>query len=988
MKSFLLAYLLMLIHFSGHSQSFEWRTKNSEIVEAYRSTTKEAAITLANTLLEKTASAYGIEHVYYGYSLNNLGCLMVSVNIKEAENYLNQAITIFKQNPENKKQLAIALSNLAKTKNNALAGVGSFLNLFEQSHALFEQFPEKPALLDYARSVYALGMYHMSTSSNYQLAEKYFEQVNRIFEQHDPTSQDYATCMESLTMLYFVYVQRPEDALAYSEKSIVIRKKYGDPADPDHQNAMLSYKNYQSMMTGTMSDVEYVDFDHRRFWHPSISVPEMLMHRIVPFGAMEPGDGMMAALGQNYIDYDALNAQVEAMSEASESGSMTAAEQVQFALDFGKQTAQNMMENEEVSGMGNINMYLTTYTQAGLAREAGNHSEALDLYDEAYYTLKDDAGFFAMNHRSHLINTVRYAYAVEEYHWSRKFLIYLLDDYLETYEDFHYMSEEERKQYWTNIQTAIDRLYWLTMDKGERVPNLLSDAYDIRLATKSQLLNKSAKVKKQVLDSGDPELIAQFDQWENLKNEIAKLVQLPDTAQSVKALRKEANQLEKTIADRSAVFSRYTNEESVTWTDIRNILKPGEAAVEIIRFPGLNPDSLKKEYAHYNTDTMYYAAMILYPEAPAPIFVSIGDHKSLDLKGTNIYEQFYKNKNPADPAFMPKDTLYNIYWKPIAARLPENTRKIYLSGAGVYSQLNLNTLYNYKSKQYLLEEFDLYYVTSTKELLKPRESTPGSKNAVLFGNPTYLMDENAYADYLGDLTKEASVTRGLSTGEWLKGEILDPLPGTQKEVEIVSGLFLNSGWSTELYTGPEATEEQIKRMKNPSVLHIGTHGTFMGINTLKVKGKVENLTDWLKYKDWNSEAMFNSGLLLSGVSNYYQSGPNTSIEDGFLTSYEATTLDLEGTELAILSACQTGLGSVDAGEGVYGLQRAFKLAGVETIVMSFWNVSDQVTNELMSTFYGNWLSGQDKYLAFKSAQQQILEKYPQPYFWGAFVMVD
>ena len=133
--------------------------------------------------------------------------------------------------------------------------------------------------------------------------------------------------------------------------------------------------------------------------------------------------------------------------------------------------------------------------------------------------------------------------------------------------------------------------------------------------------------------------------------------------------------------------------------------------------------------------------------------------------------------------------------------------------------------------------------------------------------------------------------------------------------------------------------------------------------------------------------MLRSGLLLTGCFTYAKADPKPETEDGILTALEVANLDLDETDLVVLSACETGLGDVKAGEGVYGLQRAFNVAGAKTIVMSLWKVDDVVTQKLMSAFYANYVQSNNARQAFLAAQAKIKAQYPQPYYWGAFVMV-
>ena len=242
--------------------------------------------------------------------------------------------------------------------------------------------------------------------------------------------------------------------------------------------------------------------------------------------------------------------------------------------------------------------------------------------------------------------------------------------------------------------------------------------------------------------------------------------------------------------------------------------------------------------------------------------------------------------------------------------------------------------------------------------LKKRKRSTGTKSAVLVGFP----------DYGG-------------TGK------IPALPGTKKEVITIESLLKKSGFNTEKLMEKQASEEGVKTIseKKPRILHIATHGFFLKDEQLqgdKLFGIEVN-----KAKE---DPLLRSGLMLANsekTMDNLNSRENQTQNNGILTAFEAMNMSLENTELVVLSACETGLGDVKAGEGVYGLQRAFQVAGADALIMSLWKVSDDATQKLMRLFYQNWLTMGDKAKAFKKAQLQLKTQYKEPYFWGAFVLI-
>ena len=186
-------------------------------------------------------------------------------------------------------------------------------------------------------------------------------------------------------------------------------------------------------------------------------------------------------------------------------------------------------------------------------------------------------------------------------------------------------------------------------------------------------------------------------------------------------------------------------------------------------------------------------------------------------------------------------------------------------------------------------------------------------------------------------------------------------------------------WNPKTFVSEAATEDAMRGVRNPDVLHIATHGFFVSEHKTSTIGR---------YSSISQNPMMRTGLMLAGSGDaLINHGPEFYLQPSVLTAYEATNMDLDSTELVVLSACETGRGAVETGEGVYGLQRAFQIAGADHVIMSLFKVSDAATQELMTSFYEYWMQGDSKREAFRKAKLKLKKTYPHPYFWGSFVMV-
>jgi len=223
----------------------------------------------------------------------------------------------------------------------------------------------------------------------------------------------------------------------------------------------------------------------------------------------------------------------------------------------------------------------------------------------------------------------------------------------------------------------------------------------------------------------------------------------------------------------------------------------------------------------------------------------------------------------------------------------------------------------------------------------------------------------------------------------LKGADLNPLPGTQVEIDSVDKLLKSAGWQTTEYTGDLALKDTVTQAHAPRLVHIATHGFFLSDEELKAAAEAEG-----KAANINEDPMLRAGLFFAGADRVRQGvAPEAGVDDGVLTAYEASQLNLEGTELVVLSACETGLGKELNVDGVFGLRRGLEEAGAGSLLMSMWSVPDKETEELMSLFYAKWLGGMDKPEALRQAQleerETVKKRYGKdlPFYWGAFVLI-
>lgn len=515
-----------------------------------------------------------------------------------------------------------------------------------------------------------------------------------------------------------------------------------------------------------------------------------------------------------------------------------------------------------------------------------------------------------------------------------------------------------KQSFWEKHTSRIERATHFAIQLADW-PDMARVAYNSMLMMKGLLLT-SAKEFERLIDAiTDPILLPLVSEYKDLKNRLTSDLYLSRDEQ--KSFYQRVISLEDQLIRYSPSLTTYTSSIESTWEDIRDNLKDGELAVEFFL----------DDYYGYDT----YCAMVLRNDWDAPKIEYICLKEYIDRLNSMGPQMFTGQFTELG---------YEGIWKPLEQYVSGGER-IYFATDDLMQQTNIE-VFGLGIENSLTNKCDLVRLSSTREICdKIQYGKPST--AVIYGGLTYDIDLATHAQLYSEYSVEStSLSRDLqSLNETRAG--WKYLPYTAIEAEAICGQLTKGEVSTTLFKGETGTEESFKSLsgKNVSIFHLATHGFFLNdVEKTNIflgrfsEGEEDNIID----------PMLRSGLIVSGgQAAWLGNDVPKGIEDGILLSKELSELDLSHIDVVVLSACNTGLGDVK-NDGVFGLQRAFKLAGAQTIIMSLWEIDDNVTSVFMEYFYQNLLSGSSRHDAFKQARNSIQKEYTNPYYWAAFIMLD
>ncbi len=549
---------------------------------------------------------------------------------------------------------------------------------------------------------------------------------------------------------------------------------------------------------------------------------------------------------------------------------------------------------------------------------------------------------------------------------------------------FSFTSEKEKETYLKSIQAYT--LKYLSYIFGNEKPGRTGFAWDVILANRNQLLAAAHRLRQSIFNTSDTAIFNRYNDWVETKKQLAFWLVKPvnERNRQDSILEERADGLEKELSRVSASFRKEQEEQNVSWVNIRQSLKPAEAAIEFSTFQYFN--------GKHWTDSTYYIALVLRKDKQEPELVKLFEQRQLDsilaYKTTSAGQQqlnliYTGGKNTGTPGI-----LYDKIWKPLESKLA-GIKTVYFAPAGDLYKIAFGGLPT-GNGEVLSDTYKLVQLRTTASLLNPMDYWISAGDKVhVFGGVQYDADSaslsgTALKNYPNDIA-------GRSLPDDLQRDGVPEfmyLVGTEREALTIENFGKSKGFPIASVTGINATEEAFKSLSgknSPFILHIATHGFFFPDPRGNKKAQRPDGSVVFKQSD---NPLIRSGLALAGANNAWKGKPVKGIEDGILTAYEVSNMYLPNTKLAVLSACETGLGDIQGSEGVYGLQRAFKMAGVENLVMSLWKVPDSETAEFMQEFYKNLFSGKTISDSFYHAQTEMKTRYrKEPYKWAAWVLV-
>jgi CHAT domain-containing protein/Tfp pilus assembly protein PilF len=649
---------------------------------------------------------------------------------------------------------------------------------------------------------------------------------------------------------------------------------------------------------------------------------------------------------------------------------------------------------ERVLGKDHSDVATSLNNLAGLYQATGRYAEAEPLYKRSLEITERALGRDHPDVATSLSNLAAlYATTGKHLDSHRMFTRGSIINEKKRENIFLLLSEKQKINYMDQNKWNIQGFISHSAKFLENDNQAISQTFDAWLRSKGSVMEAQGRYIDAVTQSENPEIKRKFDELTNIRRDVARLQLSGPGKMNPEEYKKRLEELEGKKGGLEAELTRLSKdfalEKMVGRADIKKIteiLLQNEKASVYIDFAHVTLTVWKGEKP---LGARYLVFLLLPKKEPVVKLIDLSESEKVDRHIKAYLEEMKRSKEYGE---LPRErilkaeakALYELLLKPIEAEI-RGKKHLYISPDGNLNLIPFEVLMTPEGK-YLMEDYSITYIAAGRDIMRFMDETLAKGEPLIMADPDYdmgLQEKVKVARDMGIIE-----TRGAAPlSRDAKDMRFKRLPDTKQEANAIEGILKEKyKANVQNYQDKKALEEVLFKAKEPRILHLATHGYFLRDEEVKTQPQIMGFIsqEREKFVDPGIEnPMLRSGIVLAGVNASLREGR----DDGVVSAEKILGLRLKGTDLVVLSACETGVGDVKSGEGVFGLKRSFILSGAKTVVMSLWSIPSKETTELMMDFYTLMSRGRTKAEALREARLNLMKKKPNPFYWGAFIMV-
>jgi len=906
------------------------------------------------------------DHSDVASSLNNLAILYYLLgDFAKAEPLYNRALAICE------KALGHDHPNVAKSLNNLAAlydALGDYNRaepLYKRSLSIIEKAlgPNHPDVAESLNNLAAL----YKALGDYAKAEPLYKRSLAISEQAlGPDHPDVASSLNKLAALYRALGDYARAEPLYKRSLAIFEQALG----PNHPDVAESLNNLAALYRA-LGDYARAEPLYKR----SLAIREQALGPDHPNVSQSLNN--LAELYRSLGDY----ARAEPLSKRS------------------------LSISEKAFGPNHPDVAQSLNNLAALYQSMGDYAKAEPLYKRSLAISEQALGPNHPDVATFMDNLACVYAALDDFHKahsmanrSQQIANMLIDQVM------GFTSEDQKMKFLSMKKWDLYSFLSLVVQHLSSDPLFRIEALDVWLKRKGVILEAQKRFQETLTYSDDPEAVKTFQELAKVRGRLSKLTfSGPGKGgpavykKKIKELEKQKDILEAKLSKLSEAFAL---QKRVSKADSEKIAKALPDDTVLLEFARIGMFNFKAKGKEKKWGPDHYVTFVLHAGKEGKVgLVDLGNAGEIDKAVSRLKEEIRDYRDTEEPkAATSSKRLYKLVFEPLKKEIGDK-REIFISPDGNLNLIPFEILQG-PDGRFLIEDYTFYYQSAGRDVLAFGEIKEKGGKALIMGDPDFDMATDEKGATLRKLALSRSEEKEQAKrSKDMRGFHFKRLPGTKEEVEIIQGLLGKK--KSELYTGKEAIEDVIIEKGTPSILHLATHGFFLSdldLSDLMDERSKRGIVISHKSKGGTKKVkienpLLRSGIALAGANNSLKTN-DREISDGIVTAEEILGLRLRGTDMVVLSACETGVGEVKTGEGVFGLRRAFTQAGARCLVMSMWSVPDKETKELMVQFYKNILSGKmNRCQALRQAALEemkiVKERYglANPFYWGAFVFM-